>query len=81
VPTTFLDIEANAAYTRQRVAEIRAMSRDGRSAQAMIVSRRPGLAPLRAKLGAGLIALGERLSGISVSPQRTTPPATRLSSS
>jgi hypothetical protein len=81
VPTTFLDIEANAAYTRQRVAELRAMSRDGRCAQAMIVSRRPVFSSLRSKLGSGLIALGQRLSGMSVPQQGATPPAARLSSS
>ena len=76
---TTLDLETNAEYTRQRVAEIRAMSRD-HHASPIVRSRRYTLAPLRVKLGAGLIAAGERLARGSVS-HHSTPAATRLSSS
>lgn len=76
---TTLDLETNAAYNRQRVAEIRAMSRDGR-ARPVIVSRRQSLAPLRMKLGALLIAVGERLIRVPL-PGQSASATTRLSSS
>ncbi len=75
---TTLDLETNAAYNRQRVAEIRALSRDDRE-MPIIVSRRYTLASLRVKLGAGLIAVGERLTRAPL-PRRLASTVTRLSS-
>jgi hypothetical protein len=79
VVSTILDLETNAAYTRQRVAEIRAMSRDAHDTPVILRSRPSVLAPLRIKLGAALIAIGERLSGVSM-PRRATPSSGRVSS-
>lgn len=75
---TILDLETNAAYSRQRVAEIRALSGDDRGAP-HIVSRRYTLAPLRTKLGAALILMGERLLRAPL-PRQSSPAETRLSS-
>ncbi len=70
--TTLIDIEANAAYTRQRVAEVRAQCSEHH------IVPTGGLAPLlpagmRARVGAGLIALGERISGASISRRVAAP--------
>lgn len=76
---TILDLETNAAYTRQRIAEIRGMSRDDCDLP-LIVSRRDTLAPLRMKFGALLIAVGGRLTRAPL-PRRSAAPETRLLSS
>lgn len=76
--TTILDLETNAAYTRERIAEIRGTSRDAYDGPAVVISRRRLLEPLRVRLGAGLIAAGERLSGVSMS-RRPAPSPSRVS--
>lgn len=69
---TFFDAEINAAYTRQRIADIRALSchaADVRHVTATEARREA----LRVRVGAGLIALGQWLSRRPVSGRLPAP--------
>lgn len=76
---TFLDAEINAAYARDRVAEIRAMSDLPRGTRALISDPGPW-SRLRRRVGMGMVAVGQRIGGMAESGRMSSPTAaSRLS--